>query len=95
MKAILLLMLAVEAAIILVTIYSVVWAKPSPERRRPIWSSLAFALIIIGATGWRIADSHSGQQGADIVGFLAPLLLGMGIFSALVLLRERRGTPAT
>ena len=41
MKPIIIVMLAVQVALVLVTCFTVITAKPSPGRPRPIWSSHA------------------------------------------------------
>jgi drug/metabolite transporter (DMT)-like permease len=92
MKPLLMVMLAVQAGMFLAAIYVIVFQRGDrPDRRRPIWSSLAFALTIVAATSWQVADKHQGQPGADLIAYGAPLLLGMGIACALVLIRKRRG----
>ena len=50
--------------------------------------------MIVAATSWQIAEKHAGQAGADLLAYGAPLLLGMGITCALVLIRQRRGLGA-
>ena len=52
------------------------------------------ALIIVAGTSWRIAESHFGQAGADILAFCSPLLLGMGLMAGLLAIRQRRGLDA-
>lgn len=91
MRAIVMLMLAVQAGILLVTLWTMLFARGAPERPRPVWSSLAVALTIVAATSFQIAEKHAGQPGADLLAYGAPLLLGMGITCALVLIRQRRG----
>ena len=49
------------------------------------------ALVIISGASWNIGNSHVGAQGADILMYGSPLLLGMGIMAALLLIRRRRG----
>ena len=91
MRAIVMLMLAVQAGIFLATLWAVLFARGAPGRPRPLWSSHAVALTIVAATSWNIAESHAGEPGADILAYDAPLLLGMGIMCALLLIRQRRG----
>ena len=50
--------------------------------------------MIVSATSYQIADKHAGQPGADLLAYGAPLLLGMGITCALMLIRQRRGLDA-
>jgi hypothetical protein len=89
MKPIVMLMLAVQAGIILVAVWTVLKA-PDAGERKPVWSGLAVALAIIAGTSIRIADTHAGQPGADILEVGAPLLLGMALMAVLLILRERR-----
>ena len=49
------------------------------------------ALVIISGASWNIGNSHAGEQGADILMYGSPFLLGMGVMAALMLLRHRRG----
>ena len=91
MKAIIIVMLVVQAGIFLATAWTILFARTAAGRPRPIWSSLAISLIIIAGTSWRIADSHFGQPGADILAFFSPFLLGMGVMAALLAIRQRRG----
>ena len=91
MKALIIVMLAVQVGIVLATAWTILFARPAAGRPRPVWSSLAVSLIIVAGTSWRIADSHAGDPGADILAFCAPLLLGMGLMAALLQLRQRRG----
>ena len=91
MKAIIIVMLAVQIAIFLVTAGAILFARPTGGRRRPIWANYAIALLIVSGASWNIGNSHAGQPGADILMYGAPLLLGMGIMAALLLIRGRRG----
>ena len=90
MKPIILVMLAVQAAILAVTVWTALAKRQAPGSR-PIWSGLAISLAIIAGTSIRIADSHAGQPGADLLSTGAPLLLGMALMTVLIGLRERRG----
>jgi hypothetical protein len=94
MRAIIIVMLAVQAAMLLVTAFTILKAKPSPGRPRPIWSSLAIALVITASASFQIADHHRGQSGSDVLQYGSGILLGMGLASLLVLLRQRLGTDA-
>jgi hypothetical protein len=91
MRALIIVMLAVQAGIFLVTALTVLSARSTGERPRPIWSSLAISLIIVAGTSWQIADKHEGGAGADILAYCSPLLLGMGLMAALLAIRQRRG----
>ena len=92
MRAIIIVMLAVQAAMLLVTAFTILRAKPIPGRPRPIWSSLAIALVITASASFQIADHHRGQPGADVLQYGSGILLGMGLACLLVLLRQRLGT---
>ena len=94
MKPLIMLMLAVQVGIFLAAAYAVLFGKAGAERRRPTWSSLAISLIIVSGASWQIADKHMGQPGADLLAYGSPLLLGMGIMAAFVLIRQRRGLDA-
>ena len=91
MRAIIIAMLVVQAAMFLVTIYYMLTKRSVPGERRPVWSSLALALVLVGATSWQIGDRHLGEPGADILVFGAPFMIGMAIMALLGLLRRRRG----
>jgi hypothetical protein len=92
MRAIVIVMLVVQAAMLLTVVWTMLFARPSAgQGRRPVWSSLAISLVIVGAASWNIGESREGQPGADIVMYIAPLLLGMGLMAALMSLRQRRG----
>ena len=89
MKTIIILMLFVQLAILLVTIFVVAIRKPTERQPGPQWSSLSISLFVVGMTSSTIADRHAGGSGADILAFTGVILIGMAIMSALVLLRER------
>lgn len=91
MKPLIMVMLAAQVVIFLVAAYTVMFGRSTAARGRPIWSSLAITLIIVAGTSWNIGEKHAGQPGADILMYGSPLLLGMGIMAAFVLLRKRRG----
>ena len=90
MRAIIIAMLVVQAAMFLVTIYYVLFKKPAPPGGQSNWLSLWMGLIIVGAASWQIGDSHLGEAGADVLVFGAPFLIGMGIMALLMTIRERR-----
>jgi hypothetical protein len=91
---ILALMLAVQVGIFLATAFAVLAGRPRPDRPRPAWSSLALSLVVVAGTSWRIADSHAGEPGAELLEFGSALLLGMALMSILLLVRQRRGLDA-
>lgn len=90
MKPIIIVMLATQVAIFLVTAFSVALRKPTAARPVPVWSGLAIALLVAGNASQSIADHHAGQAGADVLAFGGPLLMGMAIMCLLLLFRERR-----
>ena len=90
MKAIIIVMLAVQAAALLGTAIAVLTGR-SVAGRRPAWSMFTIALVIISGASWNIGNSHAGQSGADVLMYGSPFLLGMGVMAALMLLRIRRG----
>ena len=90
MKAIIIVMLAVQAAALLATAVAVLTGR-SVAGRRPAWSMFTIALVIISGASWNIGNNHAGQAGADILMYGSPFLLGMGVMAALMLLRLRRG----
>ncbi|HVQ08969.1 MAG TPA: hypothetical protein VMS43_11110 [Allosphingosinicella sp.] len=92
MKAIIIVVLAAQAAIFLATVYVILFTRMTQSgRRRPIWASLAITLVIVSGSSWNIGSNHAGQPGADILMYVSPLLLGMGIMAALLMIRSRRG----
>ena len=94
MRPIIVVMLAVDIAIILVTAFGVAFRKPTADRRRPIWSSFVISLLVGGSTATSIARDHPGDPGSDILTFLGTMMIGMAIMGALVALRERHGAAA-
>ena len=98
MRAIIIVILVLQVAIVLVTAYTVMFGRATTRNpRRPVWSSLAISLVIIASTSWRIGEDHPTDPGAEVVLYVAPLLLGMALMAIFVLIRQRRGidTPAT
>jgi Na+-driven multidrug efflux pump len=91
MRAIIIVMLVLQVAILIVTALTVTTARATGDRRRPVWSGMIFALVIIGAVSWEIGDDHMGQAGADVLMWGSPFLLGMAIMGALLVIRIRRG----
>jgi hypothetical protein len=94
MRAIIIVMLSVQVAMVLAAAVTIIAAKPHPGRRRPIWSSLAIALVLGAGTSWQIAERHAGAPGADLLRFGAPLLLGLGLACLFFHIRRRRGLDA-
>lgn len=90
MKAIILVMLIVQVAAFVATATAVLTGR-SIAGRRPIWATSTIALVVISGASWNIGNAHVGDQGADILMYGSPLLLGMGIMAALLLIRHRRG----
>ena len=91
MKAIVITMLAVEAAIFLVAIFAAALAPSANRRGRPMWSGIAISLIIVALAANGIGDHHAGQPGADMLQAGAMVLIGMAIMTALMAIRLRRG----
>ena len=90
MKAIILIMLCVQAAMLIVTAYVVAVRRPTAARPGPVWSSLAVSLFVVGMSSNSIGSGHAGSPGADILVFVGAILIGMGLMAAIVLFRERR-----
>jgi hypothetical protein len=91
MKAIVITMLVIEAAIFVVAILSAVLAPSTNRRGRPMWTGIAISLIIVAIAASSIGEHHSGQAGADMLRAGAMVLIGMAIMTALMGLRQRRG----
>ena len=89
MKLIIVLMLCVQLAILLVTIFVVAVRRPTARQPGPVWSSLATSLFVVGMVSNTIADRHHGGSGADVLGFAGAILIGMAVMAALLLCRER------
>lgn len=94
MKPIIIVMLCVQVAIFLAVTFAVTLRKPTVTKPGPIWSSFAVSLFIVGMTSTRIGGDHAGQNGADILLFGGPILIGMAFMCLLLLIRERRGAVA-
>jgi hypothetical protein len=94
MRTIVIVMLCVQAALVLVSAWTVLRARPTPGRPRPIWSSLAITLVIAAGTSFQIADKHRPDPGAELLQYGSGLLMGMALMSLLVLLRQRMGTDS-
>jgi hypothetical protein len=92
MKPIIILMFCVQAFFVLVAIWTMLRAKATNERGRPILSSLAFSLILGGLVSLEIADKHPGPA-AELLDFGGGILFGMAIMGLLVLMRQRRLGP--
>ena len=91
MRALIIVMLVVQALMFIVAACTVLIGRPAAGRERPVWSSLAISLIIVAGTSWQIADKHEGGEGADVLAYGSPLLLGMGLMAAFMAIRQRRG----
>lgn len=94
MKPLIIVMLCVQAGIFLAAAYAVMFGRPSPDRRRPLWSSLGITLVIVASVSWQIGEKRQGSAGADILLYGSPLLLGMGLMAIFMLIRQRRGLDA-
>ena len=95
MRAIEIVMLAVLVAALLAAGWAIAMRRPSAERPRPVWTSLAFSLLVIAMASWNIGDKHAGDAGSELLRYGSPLALGFAIALLLMALRERRfGTGA-
>ena len=94
MRTIVALMLAVDAAIFLLTLYDVVLARRAPGAARGSWARFTLPLLIVGVTSFQIGDRHAGSTGADLLLYFGPLLLGMALMSILVRLGDDRRARA-
>ena len=90
MKPIIITMLAVDAALIFVVAWSVIFAKWAEDRPKPNWAGIIIPLVVAAGASQRIADKHDGQPGADLVLFVSALLFGMALMGAFVAWRTRR-----
>jgi hypothetical protein len=95
MKPIIIVMLCVQVGILLTTIFAVAVRKPTAAKPVPVWSTFASSLFVIGMTSNRIAETHDGSPGADILGFGGALLIGMSLMAALLLINQRRARVAS
>jgi hypothetical protein len=92
MRTIVMLMLAVQVGIFLVTAWTVMFRRETGgKEQRPVWSGLAIALVIVAGASWNIADRRETEPGADLLMYGSPLLLGMGLMALFMLVRKRRG----
>lgn len=91
MRPIIIVMLAVQAASFLVAAWYVMFKRTTGDDRRPVWTSVTLMLVIVSGASWSIASGRAGEPGADILLYNAPLLLGMALMSAFVMIRQRRG----
>ncbi|HET7316123.1 MAG TPA: hypothetical protein VFI88_01700 [Sphingomicrobium sp.] len=94
MKAILIVILCAQAAIVLTTAYATVIRKPTAEKPHPIWISFATSLFIVGMASQSIAQGHAGELGADWVANIGLVLIGMSIMALLLLVRDKRRLDA-
>ena len=90
MKAIVITMLIIEAAVFLVAIFATAFAR-SASGKRPLGTGIAISLIIVSVAASSISNRHAGQAGADMLQAGAMVLIGMAIMTALMTLRQRRG----
>jgi hypothetical protein len=91
MRAIEIVMLCLQAAMVLVVAWTVLMARPKPGLPRPIWPGLGLALVLIASTSFQIADKHHPDAGSRLLEYGSGVLLGMGIMTLLVALRQRLG----
>ena len=90
MRPIEIVMLAVLVAALGSSAFAVVLRRPTPERPRPLWTSLGVSLLLISAVAWNIADGHDGDLGARLLHYGSPVALGFGLAMMLLAVRERR-----
>jgi len=90
MKPIIITMLAVDIGLILVVAWTVAFAKWTEDRPKPNWAGIIIPLVVAAGASQRIADSHDGQPGADLILFGSALLFGMALMGAFVAWRTRR-----
>jgi hypothetical protein len=90
MRPIIIVMLLVDIGVFLAAAFAIALRADTASRGRPIWSSFAISLLITGNVSIQIANDHPGKQGADILNFVGPMLIGMAIMCVLMLLRDRR-----
>jgi hypothetical protein len=96
MRPIFIAMLCVQVALVVVVAFTVLTAK-SPAgstRPRPYWSSLAIALVVASGASFQIADHHSADPVSRLLEYGSAILMGMGLMSLLLLLRQRLGRDA-
>ena len=93
MRAIEIVMLCVQAAMLVVVAVTILMARtPAGARRpRPYWSSLAISCIVAGGASFQITDHHQSDAAARLLEYGSGLLLGMGLMSMLLELRRRLG----
>jgi len=91
MRALIIVMLVVQAGIFLAAAATIVAGRPAAGRPRPVWSSLAISLVVVAGASWQVAEGHVGDLGADILAYCSPLLMGMGLMAAMLAIRQRRG----
>lgn len=94
MRPIIVIMLLLDLTIVLVAAYAVALRTPTADRPRPIWFSFIISLLIGGSTSLNIASDHPADSGADILGFVGPMMIGMALMAALIALRQRREVMA-
>jgi hypothetical protein len=92
MRAIVAVMLGVQLLMLVAAAVAVLMPRPAPDgRRRPIWSSLAIALLISAATSFQIADRHRPDPAAELLQYGSGVLMGMALIALLLALRQRLG----
>jgi hypothetical protein len=90
MKPIIILMLCLDAAIVLVSIFIVAIRKRTVAPQSSLWSSLATILVIAAVASSVISKGHTGTAGADVLGSLAAVLVGMAVMAAMLVFRDRK-----
>ena len=97
MKAILIVMLAVQLMMLVTVAATILKRRTAADgtRRPPIWSSLAMSLVIGSAVSFQIADRHAHDPASELLQYGSGVLMGMALVSLLLLLRERMDRSAT
>ena len=90
MRSIVMLMLALDVAMLLTVAFSIL-RKPSVKRPQPIWTSLGLATLVAAMVSFEIGDRHAPDAGNQLLQFGAAVLLGMTITLFLVAVRENQG----
>lgn len=91
MRPIFIVMFLVDVAMFAAIAYAVAIRKPSVERPRPLWRSLAMPMLVAGMVSSRIAGDHPDTLGAEFLQNVGLIYIGMALMTVLVALRQRRG----
>ena len=75
------------------TVFTVLFRKPTPARPTPVWSSLATSLMVIAGVSMMEADRHDGGYGAQALLLGGAAIFGLAIGMALMAIRARMALP--